>query len=342
MRIALDAMGGDHAPNPIVAGAIQALEKDPELEVFLVGEENQLRKLVPTDNPVISRIHFHNATQVVGMDESPAIGLRRKPDNTITRSWQLLATGKVQGIVSAGNTGAMVAGGMFTRRFLPHVDRPGIATIMPTMRGPSIMLDVGANVHPKAEHLFQYGVMGEIFARHLLKKEKPTIGLMNVGAEEGKGNELVRLTQQMFATCELQGNFIGNIEGRDIHKGVADVIVTDGFVGNVILKVCEGLFEFIMKMVGKEVIGALDQEKEKGMGALHKLINTYDYSEFGGAPLLGIDGICIICHGSSGERAIKNALGLAAKLARAGINKLIVEELERMPKITAPSTTPSI
>lgn len=342
MRIALDAMGGDHAPNPIVAGAIQALEKDPELEVFLVGEESQLRKLVPSDNPVVSRIHYQNATQVVGMDESPAIGLRRKPDNTITRSWQLLATGKVQGIVSAGNTGAMVAGGMFTRRFLPHVDRPGIATIMPTMRGPSIMLDVGANVHPKAEHLFQYGVMGEIFARHLLKKDKPTIGLMNVGAEEGKGNELVRLTQQMFANCELQGNFIGNIEGRDIHKGVADVIVTDGFVGNVILKVCEGLFEFIMKMVGKEVIGALDREKEKGLGALHKLVNTYDYSEYGGAPLLGIDGICIICHGSSGERAIKNALGLAARLARAGINKLIVEELERMPQITAPPTTPSI
>ena len=170
MRIALDAMGGDHAPNPIVAGAIQALEKDPELEVFLVGEENQLRKLVPSDNPVISRIHFHNATQVVGMDESPDIGLRRKPDNTITRSWQLLATGKVQGIVSAGNTGAMVAGGMFHRRFLRHVDRPGIATNMPTMRGPSITLDVGGNGHPNAATLFQLGVTGESFAGHPLQR----------------------------------------------------------------------------------------------------------------------------------------------------------------------------
>ena len=338
MRIALDAMGGDHAPNPIVAGAVQALEKDPELEVFLVGEESLLKKLVPADHPVTSRLHFHNATQVVGMEESPAIGLRRKPDNSITRSWQLLASGKVQGIVSAGNTGAMVAGGLFTRRFLPHVDRPAIATIMPTMRGPSIMLDVGANVHPKAEHLFQYGVMGEIFARHMLKKDKPTIGLMNVGAEQGKGNDLVRLTQQLFSQCDLQGSFIGNIEGRDIHRGVAEVIVTDGFVGNVVLKVCEGLFEFMMKMVGKEVIGVLDQEKDKAMAALHKLVHTYDYSEYGGAPLLGIDGICIICHGSSGERAIKNALSLAARLARAGINKLIVEELERMPQLNSAAT----
>lgn len=335
MRIALDAMGGDHAPDPIVAGAVQALENDPELEVFLVGEETRLRALVPADNPACSRIHFHNATQVVGMDESPAIGLRRKPDNTITRSWQLLATGKVQGIVSAGNTGAMVAGGLFTRRFLPHVDRPAIATIMPTMKGPSIMLDVGANVHPKAEHLFQYGVMGEIFARHMFKKDKPTIGLMNVGSEEGKGNDLVRLTQQMFASCELKASYIGNIEGRDIHKGVADVIVTDGFVGNVVLKVCEGLFDFMMKIVAKEIVGGLDVEKEKALKSLHQLVHKYDYSEFGGAPLLGIDGICIICHGSSGERAIKNALSLAAKLARAGINKLIVEELERLPHMTS-------
>jgi glycerol-3-phosphate acyltransferase PlsX len=209
---------------------------------------------------------------------------------------------------------------------------------MPTMRGPSIMLDVGANVHPKAEHLFQYGVMGEIFARHMLKKDKPTIGLMNVGAEQGKGNDLVRLTQQLFSQCDLQGSFIGNIEGRDIHRGVADVSVTDGFVGNVVLKVCEGLFEFMMKMVGKEVVGVLDQEKDKAMAALHKLVHTYDYSEYGGAPLLGIDGICIICHGSSGERAIKNALSLAARLARAGINKLIVEELERMPQLNSAAT----
>ena len=260
MRIALDAMGGDHAPVPIVNGALQALENDLELEVVLVGEESRLRTLVLQDNPVFSRVFFHNATQVVGMEESPAMGLRRKPDNTITRSWQLLAAGTVQGIVSAGNTGAMVAGGLFTRRFLPHVDRPGIATIMPTAKGPSVMLDVGANMHPKAEHLFQYGVMGEIFARHMLKKEKPTIGLMNVGSEDGKGNDLIKTTQLLFANSELRGNFIGNIEGRDIHRGVADVIVSDGFVGNVVLKVCEGLFEFMMKIVAKEVVGILNVE----------------------------------------------------------------------------------
>ena len=340
MRIALDAMGGDHAPVPIVNGALQALENDFELEVVLVGEELRLRALVLQDNPVFSRVFFHNATQVVGMEESPAMGLRRKPDNTITRSWQLLAAGSVQGIVSAGNTGAMVAGGLFTRRFLPHVDRPGIATIMPTAKGPSVMLDVGANMHPKAEHLFQYGVMGEIFARHMLKKEKPTIGLMNVGSEDGKGNDLIKTTQLLFANSELRGNFIGNIEGRDIHRGVADVIVSDGFVGNVVLKVCEGLFEFMMKIVAKEVVGILNVEKSIAENALQHLANKYDYSEFGGAPLLGIDGICIICHGSSGARAIKNALNVAAKLARAGINKLIVEELERMPAISGTSSSP--
>jgi len=340
MRIALDAMGGDHAPVPIVNGALQALENDLELEVVLVGEESRLRTLVLQDNPVFSRVFFHNATQVVGMEESPAMGLRRKPDNTITRSWQLLAAGTVQGIVSAGNTGAMVAGGLFTRRFLPHVDRPGIATIMPTAKGPSVMLDVGANMHPKAEHLFQYGVMGEIFARHMLKKEKPTIGLMNIGSEDGKGNDLIKTTQLLFANSELRGNFIGNIEGRDIHRGVADVIVSDGFVGNVVLKVCEGLFEFMMKIVAKEVVGILNVEKSTAGNALQHLANKYDYSEFGGAPLLGIDGICIICHGSSGARAIKNALNVAAKLARAGINKLIVEELERMPSISGTSSSP--
>ena len=340
MRIALDAMGGDHAPVPIVNGALQALENDLELEVVLVGEESRLRTLVLQDNPVFSRVFFHNATQVVGMEESPAMGLRRKPDNTITRSWQLLAAGTVQGIVSAGNTGAMVAGGLFTRRFLPHVDRPGIATIMPTAKGPSVMLDVGANMHPKAEHLFQYGVMGEIFARHMLKKEKPTIGLMNVGSEDGKGNDLIKTTQLLFANSELRGNFIGNIEGRDIHRGVADVIVSDGFVGNVVLKVCEGLFEFMMKIVAKEVVGILNVEKSTAGNALQHLANKYDYSEFGGAPLLGIDGICIICHGSSGARAIKNALNVAAKLARAGINKLIVEELERIPSISGTSSSP--
>lgn len=331
MEIALDAMGGDHAPGPIVAGALKALEADPELRVTLVGDESAIRSLMGGLAP--SRASVFHCTQVIGMDESPASGFRRKPDNSIARCWQLLAQGKVGGIVSAGNTGAMVAGGLFSRRFLKHIDRPAIATVMPTLKGPSIMLDVGANVNPKAEQLFQYGLMGEIYARLMFNKPKPTIGLMNVGSEEGKGNELVKQTQSLFNNSPLRANYLGNIEGRDIHQGVADVIVTDGFVGNVVLKVCEGLFDFMIKMVAQELNETLVSEKDLAKKAIHTLISRYDYSAFGGAPLLGIDGICIISHGSSGERAISNALALAAKLARAGINSQIVQELDQIPSL---------
>jgi len=331
MEIALDAMGGDHAPGPIVAGALKALELDPELRVTLVGDQAAIMPFLGETVP--ARVTIFHCTQVIGMDESPAAGFRRKPDNSIARCWQLLAQSKVGGIVSAGNTGAMVAGGLFSRRFLRHIDRPGIATVMPTLRGPSIMLDVGANVNPKAEQLFHYGVMGEIYARLMLNKAKPTIGLMNVGSEEGKGNELIKATQNLFNNSPLRGNYIGNIEGRDIHQGVADVIVTDGFVGNVVLKVCEGLFDFMIKMVGNELSQTLVNEKDLAKKALQTLISRYDYSAFGGAPLLGIDGICIISHGSSGERAIANALALAAQLARAGINNQIVKELDQSPAL---------
>ncbi len=333
MRIALDAMGGDHAPGPIVAGALQAVAADPELRVVLVGDQAQIEPLVAQESANRDRIDLFHCTQVVGMDETPVVALRKKPDNSISRCWQLLAQGKVDGIVSAGNTGAMVAGGLFLKRFLKNISRPGIATFMPTLKGPSILLDVGANVSPKAEHLYQYGVMGSIFARYILQKPEPTIGLLNIGSEEAKGNDLAKETHALFNASPLSQQFLGNIEGRDINRGTADVIVCDGFVGNVVLKVCEGVFDFLMKVTYKEVVEPLEVEKAKAAKALQALVARYDYSEFGGAPLLGIDGICIICHGSSGDRAIKNALGVAAKYARARLNELIVQELESMPTI---------
>ena len=332
MRIALDAMGGDHAPGPIVAGALQAVAADPELRVVLVGDQAQLEPLIAGETANRDRIDLFHCTQVVGMEETPVVALRKKPDNSISRCWGLLAQGKVEGIVSAGNTGAMVAGGLFLKRFLKNISRPGIATVMPTLKGPSILLDVGANISPKAEHLYQYGVMGSIFARYILQKPRPTIGLMNVGSEEAKGHDLAKETHALFNASPLKEQFIGNIEGRDINRGTADVIVCDGFVGNVVLKVCEGVFDFLMKVTYKEITEALDVEKVKGQQALQALMSRYDYSAFGGAPLLGIDGICIICHGSSGDRAIKNALAVAAKYARAHLNELIVEELESMPR----------
>jgi len=335
MRLALDAMGGDHAPGPIVAGALQAVAQDPELRVVLVGDRAQVEPSLTTGSLGLERIEIFHCTQVVAMDEAPVLALRKKPDNSISRCWQLLAEHKVDAIVSAGNTGAMVAGGLRLRLFLPNVRRPGIAAVMPTLRGPCVLLDVGANVNPKPEHLFQYGVMGSIFAKHILQREQPTIGLLNVGSEEQKGHDLAKDTNALFNASALKDQFIGNVEGRDINKGACDVIVTDGFVGNIVLKVCEGVFDFVMKMTAKELLGALNVERRQAQQALQALVDRYDYSEHGGAPLLGIDGICIICHGSSGDRAIKNALGVAAMYARAKLNEQIVKELEASPTVAS-------
>jgi glycerol-3-phosphate acyltransferase PlsX len=325
MRVALDAMGGDHAPGPIVAGAVQAVTAKPHLHVVLVGDRERVEPLL--DGAAgRERLEVFHCTQAVGMDESPVEGLRRKPDNSITRCWQLLAERKVDAIVGAGNTGAMVAGGLRLKRFLAGVRRPGIAAVMPTLRGPCVVLDVGANVAPKPQDLFQYGLMGEVYAKYLLGKERPTVGLMNVGEEEGKGHDLARDAFGLLSSA-LKERFVGNVEGRDIHRGKCDVVVCDGFVGNVVLKLSEGVFEFVMKMVTQELAGALDGEKGKALAVLQNLVKRYDYHETGGADLLGIDGICIICHGSSRERAIFNALAVAEKHSAARVNERIVEEI---------------
>jgi glycerol-3-phosphate acyltransferase PlsX len=334
MRIALDAMGGDHAPGPIVAGAVKAALANPVAQVVLVGDQAQIEPLLGAAG-ARARLEIFHASQVITMEEAPIVALRKKPDNSISRCWQLLAERKVDAIVSAGNTGAMVAGGFRLKLFLKNVRRPGIAAVLPTMKGPCVLLDVGANVSPKAEHLFQYGIMGEIFAKHILKCPQPKIGLLNVGSEEAKGHDLAKETQTLFKNSSLKANFVGNIEGRDINKGVCDVIVTDGFVGNVVLKLSEGVFDFVMKMTAKELMATLQSEKQLGQLALQNLIKRYDYHETGGAPLLGIDGICIICHGSSGERAIESAVGVAAKYVQVRLNELIVEEIESNPTMTA-------
>ena len=328
MRLALDAMGGDHGPGPIVAGALLALSAVPDLTVVLVGDRAQLEPLLPT---LPDRLEIFHASQAVDMKEKPVEALRKKPDASIFRCWQLMAEGNVEGLVSAGNTGAIVAGGLRLKRFLKCVHRPGIATVMPTAKGRCVILDVGANIFPKPRHLLEYGVMGSVFARHMLGCERPTIGLMNVGEEEGKGHELVQQTYELFRNSPFKDRFIGNVEGRDIHRGAADVIVTDGFTGNVVLKLSEGVFEFVMNQVNQDVIGALDVERDKALMAMKGLLGRFHYSAFGGAPLLGIDGVCIICHGSSKDRAIANALGVAAKDVRVQLNQKIVEELEALP-----------
>jgi glycerol-3-phosphate acyltransferase PlsX len=332
MRIALDAMGGDYAPAPIVAGALQAVAANPDMTVVLVGDRDKIEPLLPADAPR-DRVEVFHATQVVGMNESPVDGLRGKPDNTIARCWQMMVGKKVDAIVSAGNTGAVVAGGLMSRKFLKLVKRPGIATVMPTAKGPCAIIDVGANIHPKASHLAQYGVMGSVFARYVLGKENPTVGLMNIGEEEGKGHDLA-IEAYNLLKAGLKERFIGNIEGRDIHRGAADVVVTDGFVGNVVLKLSEGVLDFLMKSVAQRVIEPLPNDQAIAMKALKGLIGEVHYETFGGAPLLGVDGICVICHGSSRETAIRNALGMTAKNVRVKLNEKIVQELEALPQVT--------
>jgi glycerol-3-phosphate acyltransferase PlsX len=334
MRIALDAMGGDHGPRPNVAGAVAALAAAPDLSVVLVGDKAQLDPLLTAIPHPADRLEVFHAAEVVGMDEKPVEALRKKPDNSIARSWQLLATKKVDGLVSAGNTGAVVGAGVFTRKFLKGIRKPGIAAVMPTITGGKcVILDVGANVFPKPAHLLHYGVMGSVFAKHMLGVDNPRIGLMNVGEEQGKGNDLTQTAYDLFRKSPLNERFVGNVEGRDVHKGTVDVIVTDGFVGNVVLKHAEGLFEFMIKMVGQAVIGQLQAEKELGAKLLAKLMERFHHSSTGGAPLLGVDGCCMICHGSSDERAIANALGAAAQETRVKLNERIVEELATLPVV---------
>jgi phosphate acyltransferase len=335
MRIAVDAMGADHGPGVIVAGALEALHQIPQMHLILVGNEEVLKPLVPTDIPS-DRISFFHCTQAIEMNDSPVEGMRKKPDNSILRSWQLLAEKKADAIVSAGNTGAVVAGGLRLRKFLPHVKRPGIGTLMPTAKGPCLIVDVGANVGAKPYHLLQYAAMGLVYAREILKREKPTIGLLNVGEEEGKGNDLAKETYDLLKASPLKEHFIGNIEGRDIHRGACDVVVCDGFTGNIVLKLSEGVFDFVMKVVGKEIVMPLPNDQAVGMQAIHNTVGKYHYSNFGGAPLLGIDGNCIICHGSSKETAIRNAVGVASKLIQNELNKKMTAELEALPR---PGTT---
>jgi glycerol-3-phosphate acyltransferase PlsX len=332
MRIALDAMGGDFAPDPIVQGAVEAARQLGGTEIILVGDRSRIETALYQCGANGHGLEIFHCSQTVGMDESPVEALRRKRDNSITRCWELMAAGKADALVSAGSTGAVVAGGLFQKRFLKGVKRPGIAVVLPTAKGPCVLLDVGANVAAKPEHLFQYGVMGSIFAEHILKIDKPSVALMNVGTEEQKGNELAKETHGLFEDSQLRDRFVGNIEGRDIYKGTAHVIVSDGFVGNVILKVCEGLVELVLHTSAQELLTRLPAEQHPAARrAFEALMQRYDYSEYGGAPLLGIDGICIICHGASGAPAIKNAIRVAGTFAQHQINQLIVSELSDRP-----------
>jgi phosphate acyltransferase len=326
-RIAVDAMGGDHAPGAIVRGAVQALDDNAEYEVYLVGDESRVvAELNGLNTGHRERIHVVHASQIVEMDESPVEALRSKKDSSILRMVGLAVEGKVDAVVSAGNTGAVAAAAQLKLRPLPCISRPGIAVAIPSFRRPFVLCDVGANIQAKPQHLYEYGIMAAIFSQTVLGTERPRVGLLSIGEESRKGTDLVKQTHELLRN-DASIDFIGNVEGRDLFHDKCDVAVSDGFVGNIVLKFVEGLAEGLFKTIAHEFEDEDEAARQKFDGALQRVWARHDYSEYGGAPLLGVDGVCIICHGRSGERAIRNAVRVAATFVQHNLAQQIADRL---------------
>ena len=310
MRIALDAMGTDRAPGPEVAGAIEALgEFEPDVEIVLVGDEPTIRAELAKHGDIPERLHVHHAPDRVTAHDPPASVIRRKPDSSVVVGLRLHKEGAADAFVSAGSTGAVMATSLFTLRPLPGVDRPSVGALLPTVGDPCLLIDAGANVDCKPHHLVQFAHLGSTYTRNTLGRENPSVALLNVGEEPGKGSELAVETYDLLA-AEPGINFVGNIEGRDIVGGGYDVVVCDGFVGNVLLKFYESVAGLIMSRLNKEL------DRSGASEGMEFVFRVLDYSETGGAPLLGVGGVSIICHGESTPKAIKNALAVAARAVR--------------------------
>jgi len=319
VKIAVDAMGGDRAPEIIVQGAVQAaLEQGVSL--VMVGDEAAISRELKAAGYSGTLIEIQHCTEVVDMDESPSEAVRRKKDSSIRVAFELVKSGRAQAVVSAGNSGATLAVGTVVLGRLEGVDRPAIAAVFPTVKkGRTVVIDVGANVDCKPHFLFQFGVMAQAYARVALQINNPSIGLLSIGEEDTKGNDLVRQARQLFKDSNL--NFIGNIEGRDVFSGAADVVVCDGFVGNVVLKLSEGIIEAVGVMIKEELMAGLVSRLGVVLthGAFRRFKKKMDYAEFGGAPLLGINGVGLISHGRSSPQAIKNAIRSAAELVQGDV-----------------------
>ena len=330
MRISIDAMGGDFAPAEIVAGTLQAAKTLEGIEkLFLVGDESAIRAvLAGHKGPIPACIEVVHASEVVGMGESPAVAIRRKKDSSIARSVELVKDGRADAIFSAGNTGAAVAAATLKLRTLQGVDRPAIATVMPTPKDPFVLLDAGANPDSTPEMLLQYAVMGSIYSREILGVQNPSIGLLSIGEEEGKGNESTKKTFRLLRESHL--NFTGNVESRDLYGGKVSVAVCDGFVGNVVLKTSEAVASMISgwlkTMFKQNIIRVLGYFFSRGV--FKEMRAHADPSSYGGAPLLGANGVVIIGHGSSNALATFNAIRVAAAAIDHDVNHLIEAELK--------------
>ena len=328
MKIALDAMGGDYAPQKIVEGAVLAA-RDYNIEAILVGDQNTIKRELSKHNTKGLSLSIYHASQKIEMQDSPSVAIRKKRDSSIYVATTLVKRKEAAAVISAGHTGAMMATALFVLGSLKGVERPAIATVLPTITGTSVMLDVGANVDCKPQHLFQFSIMGEVYAERVLGIRRPRIGLLSIGEEDIKGNLLTKETFRILKTSQL--NFIGNVEGRDVYMGNADVIVCDGFIGNVALKISEGLADAIIKLLKKEIAAATFGKIGYSIlkPAFTRFKKRIDYSEYGGAPLLGVNGVCVICHGRSSAKAIKNALKVAKDFSESKVNEYIQKDIEK-------------
>lgn len=326
MIIAVDVMGGDHAPTAIMDGFALAFPKYNDVNFVLIGDEEVVRdELKRVNLSEGERIQVRHASQVVDMSDSSVAALRAKKNSSITVAAEMLKTGEASAIVSAGHTGAAVTSTVVKARMIPGIDRPGIATVFPTPSGPFVLLDAGANVDAKPLHLVQYAIMGEIYARVVLGVKAPRVGVLTIGEEDEKGTDLTRKSREILSKLPI--NFVGNVEGNDLFKHAVDVVVCDGFVGNVVLKSCEGLaksmaytLKDLLKQNPLRILGYL-----LSRGAYSDLKRISDYEEYGGAPLLGVNGTCIIGHGSSSPKAVMNAIRVARDFVEHSVNSHISE-----------------
>jgi glycerol-3-phosphate acyltransferase PlsX len=326
MKIAVDAMGGDYAPKVVIEGSIAAA-KEYGAKVILVGDEAKIKPLLQKAKYPDGSIEIVHASETIEMCESAALSVRRKRNSSIVVGLSLVKEGKADAFFSAGNTGAVVCAATLELRLLPGVERPGIAIVTPTLKGIALIIDVGANIDPKPNQLLQYGIMADVYCRNILDKKDPSIGLLNIGEEEIKGTEFMRQTHELLQKSHL--NFIGNVEGKDIFSGKCDIIVCDGFVGNVALKVSESAAEAMQVFLKRHLlsniwgkIGLLFL-----LPSLKRFKKDIDYAEYGGAPLLGVDGVVIIGHGRSNIRAIKNAIRVAKEEVERKFNEKVLEAI---------------
>jgi glycerol-3-phosphate acyltransferase PlsX len=327
MRLAVDVMGGDHGPGVVVAGALAALQCAAAIEeLILVGNEPEILAHIP-DTPKSSRIRTLHTTEIVTMKDGPSDVLRRKKDSSMLRAIDLVAQGKADAVLSCGNTGGLLATALVKLRRLPGVDRPGIATVIPTPENEFVLLDAGANVESKPIHLAHYAIMGSVYSREVLGYSSPRVGLLSNGTEESKGNEL---TREAFAMCrQLDLNFIGNVEGHDLFAGRVDVVICDGFVGNVTLKTAESLATGMLRFLKRELAASPWRKLGAWLarGAFRSIRSRMDPDMYGSAPLLGLNGVVFKSHASASERAIRNGVRLATEAFQHHINDLISQKV---------------